>query len=288
MALLAFSLLAGGGRATAAEPPSLSPALAALRVAVASGTGETISGYLYRPPGDAPQPAVLMLHGCSGLLDKRGDLKSRETMWRDLLLAEGYVVLLLDSFTDRGIRSLCRVALNQRPVEPHRERPHDAYGALRWLQAQPFVKPDRIALAGWSNGAMTMLWTLAEDAPQRPKDLAHEFRAAIGFYPGCITLRKEKPGYRAAAPTLLQIGASDDWTLPKPCSELAADSNGRGGARIDLDAYDGAYHNFDSPNSKPREITVSNNRRVHVGSHPEARARAIERVRGYLRAALRD
>ena len=33
----------------------------------------------------------------------------------------------------------------------------DAYGALRWLQAQPFVIPSKVALGGWSNGAMSML-----------------------------------------------------------------------------------------------------------------------------------
>ena len=79
--------------------------------------------------------------------------------------------------------------MRERPIEPHRERPHDAYGALRWLQDQPFVIPGKIALGGWSNGAMSLLWTVNAAAPQRPANLTHNFRAAFGFYPGCAKLK---------------------------------------------------------------------------------------------------
>ena len=69
------------------------------RVAIKSGDDTVISGYLYRPERADPAPAVLMLHGCSGMLtSKYRRLKSREKAWREIFLAEGYVVLLLDSF----------------------------------------------------------------------------------------------------------------------------------------------------------------------------------------------
>jgi dienelactone hydrolase len=114
-----------------------------------------VSGYLYSPPTQEARPAILMMHGCSGLLTKKyGHLKPRETAWRDIFIAEGYVVLLLDSFTERRHRSICRTSLSDRPIKANHERPHDA---LRWLQSQPFVAPDNTVLAGWSNGAMAML-----------------------------------------------------------------------------------------------------------------------------------
>ena len=219
--LAAFLLVATAIETGAADLP-LYPRLLANRVSIGSGDGTEISGFLYRPQTDDPRPAVLILHGCSGLLTKKsGRLKSRETAWRDIFLAEGYVVLLLDSFTERGHRSICKISIRKRPIEPHRERPHDAYGALRWLQAQPFVIPSKVALGGWSNGAMSMLWTVDAAAPQRPANLTHDFRAAFGFYPGCITLKKRRPDYTAAVPTFLQLGADDDWTWPKPCQDLA-------------------------------------------------------------------
>lgn len=286
--LLALPLLATAVRVEAQTPLPVASDLAPHRVTIASGTGEIISGYLHRPAGEAPRPAVVMLHGCSGMLDRHGALKSREMTWRDILREDGYVVLLLDSFTDRGIRSLCRVKSGERSVNPERERPHDAYGALRWLQAQPFVKPDRVALAGWSNGAMTLLWTIRAGAPQRPGDLAHDFRTAVGFYPGCIVIRRELPHYTAALPALLQVGLADEWTKPQPCIDFVAEANARGGARLEIDAYDGAYHAFDYPAMNVREVTISGGRKVPAGTHPEARATAIARVRAWLRTALSE
>lgn len=260
------------------------PTLLPNKITLQSGDGTMISGYLYRPPTQGARPAVLMMHGCSGLLTKKyGRLKSRETAWRDIFLAEGYVVLLLDSFTERGHRSICKISLSDRPIEPNRERPHDAYGALHWLQSQPFVAPDKVVLGGWSNGAMSMLWTVFAGAPQRPKILIHDFRAAFGFYPGCITLRKRKPRYTAAVPTLLQLGAYDNWTLPEPCRELVEAANATGGAKMTAESYQGAVHSFDHPTSKRRTISVSNGRRVRIGSDPVARHKAIERVRLFLR-----
>ena len=259
------------------------------RVAIKSGDGTSISGYLYRPESTEPVPAVVMLHGCSGLLtSKYRRLKSRETAWRDIFLAEGYAVLLLDSFTERGHKSICRISLSNRPIEPYRERPHDAYGALRWLQTQTFIDPKRIALGGWSNGAMTMLWTVFANASQRPKDLKSNFRVAFGFYPGCITLRKKATDYIAAVPTLLQLGVDDNWTWPNPCQALAEEATSRGGQAIIVDLYEGAAHSFDHPKSKRRTITVSNDRKVRLGTHPEARAKSIERIKTYLRSAFQD
>ena len=50
------------------------------RVAIESGDGTNISGYLYRPESTKPVPADVMLHGCSGMLtNKYWRLKSRET-----------------------------------------------------------------------------------------------------------------------------------------------------------------------------------------------------------------
>ncbi len=268
---------------TAAVVPSVDSGLIPNRVAITSGDGTRISGYLFRPDTQEARPAILMLHGCSGLLTKSGKLKSRERAWRDIFLAEGYVVLLLDSFTERGHRSICKIDLANRPIEPDRERPHDAYGALRWLQSQPFVRPDRVTLAGWSNGAMAMLWTVFSAAEQRPATLTHDFHSAFGFYPGCLTLRKRQPRYTTAVPTLLQIGADDNWTLPGPCKELVEVANATGGARMALDAYEGAVHSFDYPNSKRRTISVSNGRRVEIGTDPVARQKAIERIKAYLR-----
>ncbi len=252
--------------------------------------GTTLTARLFKPEGQGPFAAVVMLHGCAGMLTKSGKLSARETVWAEIFTGLGWMALLPDSFTARGYRSIC--TLKDRPVEPYRERPHDAYGALKWLQAQPFVKPDKVALAGWSHGAMTALWTLKDDAKARPADLARDFVVGVAFYPGCIDLGKTD--YRPKVPMLLQVGLDDIWTQPKPCLALVEAANGRGGAKMEIDAYEGAVHGFDHPNSKPRTISTSSQtartgqREVRIGTHPEARAKAIERVTAYLKRALSE
>jgi dienelactone hydrolase len=242
-----------------------------------------ISGLLLKPKGERPYSAVIMLHGCSGMLTKSGKLKKRPTFWSRWLAARGYLVLMADSFTPRGHNSICRI--KNRPVKPDRERPYDAYGALQYLQARFDVRPDRIFLMGWSNGAMTLLWTLKADAPARPKSLSHDFRAAIAFYPGCIAI--SRTNYREKIPLLLQLGEADDWTPAKPCLQFMEAANKKGSA-MRADVYPGAYHNFDHPTSKFKASTTRNSvyksgqKVVHVGSNPQARAAAIANVAAFL------
>ena len=97
---------------------------------------------------------------------------------------------------------------------------------------------------------------------------------------------KKATDYIAAVPTLLQLGADDNWTWPKPCQALAEEATSKGGQAIIVDLYEGAAHSFDHPKSKRRTITLSNDRKVRLGTHPEARAKSIERINTYLRSAF--
>ncbi len=283
-------------RLALAAAVALSPGLAGAAVAeeerleLKSLDGTLLTARLFKPDGAGPFAAVVMLHGCGGMLNRDGELTSRPRAWAEIFTGLGWAVLMPDSFTARGHGSICK--LKDRPVRPERERPYDAYGALKWLQAQPYVKPAKVALVGWSNGAMTLLWTLKDDAKARPDDLAHDFAAGVAFYPGCIAVRKTD--YRPKVPTLLQVGLADNWTMPKPCIALVDEANGRGGAKMEIDAYEDAVHGFDSPDSKLRTIKASSRtsptglREVRVGTNPEARAKAIARVSAYLKRALAE
>jgi len=257
-------------------------------VAFESLDGTKLTARLFRPEGQGPFAAVVMLHGCGGLVSSKGEISPRKKMWAEIFAGMGFVALLPDSFRSRGHGSLCKV--KDRPVLPNRERPYDAYGALKWLLAQPYVKPDKVALAGWSNGAMTLLWTLKDDARARPADLAHDFVAGVGIYPACGDVRKTY--YKPKVPVLLQVGAADNWTPPKPCLGLAEDVNGRPGARMEIDSYEGAVHGFDHPNAPVRKMVIRHSslktgeKEVLIGSHPESRDKAIRRVSAYLKQAF--
>jgi dienelactone hydrolase len=122
----------------------------------------------------------------------------------------------------------------------------DAMGALRYLQALPFVRPDRIAAIGWSQGGVYAMAVIngpsLERATQRGVELpAVGFAAAIAFYPGgCQSLIHEQ----VIRPLLVLIGGADDWTPAATCQQMA-DAMATRGANVSIVVYPGAYHYFD-------------------------------------------
>lgn len=249
-----------------------------------------IRGELFRPTTPAPHATVVMMSGCSGLYRKSGRMKTNSAAWIERFTGWGYLVLAVDGFTPRGFRSMC--AKRKRPLNALKDRPYDAYGGLAWLVKQPFVDPGRIALVGWSNGAMATLSGMRENRVVKYGG-ALRFRAAAAFYPGCITITRYTNGkYRPYAPLLTLVGLADDWTFPGPCMTLMNDARDAG-APVEIIGYEGAYHAFDHPSLKLRTRTARNSRwkttqerKVHIGSNPVARAKAIDRLKGWLAAHL--
>lgn len=252
-----------------------------------AGSATTIEGYLYRPPGDGPFPAVVGLHGCSGMLTRdRSGVSPLYAQWGQHLKASGFVVLLVDSFTPRKVTSVCGVA-QQSDVEPSSVRPRDAYGALLHLQAQPYVRPDRIAVMGWSHGGGTTLYTVAPVARGRPSPLKHDFAAAIPLYPGWCRLNAHGASWKPVMPMLALIAGADDWTPAEPCVALLEGARSAGAA-IDIVVYPGAHHAFDSPAPLRTldSVKLPSGRLPTVGQDPAARADAYKRTVEFLRARL--
>ncbi|GAU81015.1 dienelactone hydrolase [Bosea sp. BIWAKO-01] len=249
------------------------PACAMEQVSFPSRDGTVLTGWIAKPAGSGPFPAVVALHGCSGLWRASGGLSARESDWSARLVAAGFLVLLPDSFRPRGIVALCND--RERALRPA-DRASDALGAADWLARQPFAKPAGIHLIGWSNGGSTALHVAADRAAAGPGG----FRAIIAFYPGCRVLLKR--GWRARVPTTILQGLADDWTPAAPCEELAR----RGGARFV--GFAGAYHDFDHPDLPLRERGAAYSQRpdgkVTIGTDAAARAQAISDVMAILRA----
>src|SRR5262249_42757910 len=139
--------------------------------ALNAGTPTELDGYLFRPAGAGPFPAVVAMHGCGGLFTQRdrSKLGVRNIDWGTRLSKDGYVALFPDSFNPRGTPEVCKQ--DQTLVRPGVQRVADAYGALAWLQKQSFVRPGAIALMGWSHGGVTTLWASRRSSRARPKDV---------------------------------------------------------------------------------------------------------------------
>lgn len=249
---------------------------------IAGGAATLIEGRLYRPPGDGPFPAVVAMHGCGGRDWTDGRMSSLYRDWAARLTGLGFVALFTDSFAPRGVEEVC--TKRPQPVTPFRQRPRDAHGALAWLAAQPNVRADRVFLMGWSHGGSTVLTSLDTGRRATPRASGNlAFRAAIAFYPGCLSPSR-RPDWTTAAPLLILIGELDDWTPPAPCETLAARARAAG-QPVELVTYPGAYHGFDAVQGQLRQRTdvgAKPGGSVTLGPNPAAREDARRRVTAFL------
>lgn len=238
------------------------------------GKPTSLPGLLMKPDGIGPFPAIVALHGCNGLF-KEGALVAREAAWAQLLTSHGYVVLFPDSFGPRDVTTDC-----DGRVRAWAERSYDAYGALRYLQAQPFVIGERVGLMGWSHGGGSVIFAIAPDSIAHPADLPKgDFRAAVAFYPAwCSRLSID---WKPDIPFLLEIGAQDDSIQPAPCIERAEQAQAAG-APMQIKVYDGAVHDFDWPGDTPHTITSPSGKVAHYGVDEDARADALTRVLAFF------
>ena len=240
----------------------------------------TLKAVLFKPEGPGPFPAIVALHGCNGLMNRAGQISARYRDWGERLVAAGFVVLYPDSFGSRGIASQCTV--RDRRARSSRERVADANAARRWLQGKDWVKADRVGLLGWSSGATSALWTVRPHAGIR--DGKPDFRSAVALYPGCRRL--SDLAWSARVPTLILIGAADDWTPAAACQTMVKEARGRT-AHAEIITYPGAYHDFDHPNRKLAQRTglafsADGSGRAHVATDERARADALKRVPQWL------
>jgi len=270
--MLAAGLIAAGlSLAAHADPPRT--------VYFPSADGRTeLVGYLFEPSGAARHSAIVLLHGRAGPYSSnvshdctqvgRGvrspcsaqTLSKRHQMWGEYWVEHGYVVLLVDSFGPRGRghgygrdthADPDRDAVNERTV-----RPLDAEGALAYLRQRNDVRPDRIMLQGWSNGASTTLNVMERQAQAGPDPRNPRFRAALAFYPGCGPAAILSKPYHADTDLWVFLGSDDEEVSPKTCAEMlhaATTSHGR----IEMTLYDGATHDFDDP-GKGRQSIAAN------------------------------
>jgi dienelactone hydrolase len=180
-----------------------------------------LTGELHRPAGAGPFAAVVALHGCGG----RGP-REYENALANRFTALGYVFLIVDSFGPRGIAHRC---VN---TDDSIDRVMDAYGGLLYLARQSFVAPERIAVIGYSQGAMVALSAVTLGGVETLFD--GHFRMAVAYYPGCAA----ETG-AVSVPTLILIGALDDWTPARDCEAMMARRSGEG-EPLRLVVYPGA------------------------------------------------
>jgi carboxymethylenebutenolidase len=150
----------------AAHParPVLAPGQAMAEEVSFPAGGLTLHGFLYKPSGSGPFPAIIWNHG-----------SEKQPGWQPELAAfynsKGFVFFLphrhghgrspgeyIADVNDRLIRG----AANVESAWPAMVKLHDVYNldvaaAVEWLKSQPFVDRDRIIMSGVSYGGIQTL-----------------------------------------------------------------------------------------------------------------------------------
>ena len=191
-----------------------------------------MSGVLDFPRREGRVPAIVLMHGCSGLPSRV------VTGWEPVLHEWGYATFVVESFGPRGHREVCTNGAISSVA-----RVADAYGALAILRTHPRIDPDRIVLMGFSHGGLTAVIAATDWAVRHAHAPDHRFRASLAFYPSCIR-RVEQP-VRVVVPLRIHIGERDDWTPAPPCVERVAEYRALG-SDVDIVVYPDAPHAFDA------------------------------------------
>jgi dienelactone hydrolase len=203
---------------------------------------------LYKPEGQGPFPALVLQHQCGGLGNSRWQNVSMLN-WAKEAVAHGYVALLIDSLGPRNVETVCtgpRGGLNfPRGVK-------DALQAAEHLRKFDFVDKKRIALAGYSWGAM--VGVLASRRPWGTTLSSGErFAAVVSFYPGCFTIRPptgapyEIVNTDIDRPLLVLMGEKDSETPPAECVPKLEAARAAG-APVEWHVYPGLTHCWDCEN----------------------------------------
>lgn len=189
----------------------------------ATATTPALPAHLARPATATRAPAVVVLHGCEGYRARYGRIA-------DDLAAHGYVSLAFDALAPHGLTNACKI------VTQSRVQANDARAAIAWLRAQPFVDPARIAIVGYSMGAIA---TLDDASIRRRLPPPAGLVAAVAYYPAC----RGRDANAVTVPLLILVGESDDWTPSAPCVAFARNATSAH-MPVTIATYPNATHAF--------------------------------------------
>jgi dienelactone hydrolase len=156
-----------------------------------------VSGTLYLPPnGSVPCPAVVMVHGTSGI-------NSVGAFYRDSVLQAGIAIFEVDFKT--GI------------FTGPRDRPSPdtlvamGFAALKELRKLPAIDPSRIGIMGFSMGGHLTVNTAFEKNRELWMGKEKGFAAHAAFYPVCKSFLAQSDLKPTGAPMIIFYGTKDAY-----------------------------------------------------------------------------
>ena len=172
LAALVVAASAWGPAAHAQGRPS-EPDLTFPKQAKELGSFSALDMGIWKPKGDGPFPALIIVHTCGGIRQQIG-------YWRKEAVRRGYVAFVIDSFSSRGSPT-CRPL----PPVPPARGVKDVFDAAEHLKTFPFVDKSRIGMLGVSWGAMVGLRSASPGFVTRAALPGTPLSAVVSLYPAC-------------------------------------------------------------------------------------------------------
>lgn len=185
--------------------------------------GETLMGYLARPEGDEPAPAVIVIQEWWGLNDHIMDLANR-------FAQEGFVALAPDLY--KGV-------VASEPDEARKlvmeldmpEAVSEISQGISHLLEQPFVSGEKVAVTGFCmGGGLTLQTALVDD----------RLAVAIPWYGSPVSAEEAA---NIKAPVLGLYGA-EDGGIPVEAVQAMEEGLTAAGIENEIMIYEGAPHAF--------------------------------------------
>jgi dienelactone hydrolase len=203
-------------------------------------------GQLFLPvsaSAGAPVPAVVILHGASGVQSVR------ELTYARQFAGQGVAALVIDVFAARRDRATGFVNRLLQITEAMFLA--DAFAGLDYLAARPEVDGARVALIGFSYGGMVATYAAYAQVAERYLPEGPRFAAHVAFYAPCIAEFQDSRA--TGAPLLMLYGGRDAIVDPGRCARIAEQLE-KGGTEVETIAYPEAVHQWDGRFGAEREI----------------------------------
>jgi dienelactone hydrolase len=221
------------------------------------------------PAGAGPFPVVVQMHGCGGLQ------QPMQRRYAKAALEAGAAVVILDSLKPRGIgRREARLTVCSGLRLRGAERAEDLRIALDWIHDQPWADARRIAAAGWSHGAWSVMEALAADDGHAG---VAALRLAVLVYPYAGPLaHTASRGWGRNRPAVLACIGGRDAVVGRLAPRRAIARLEADGLDVELLELPEATHGFDDDLARDLRI-------VH---RPDLEALMRERYAAALRRTL--
>ncbi|MEO1985867.1 MAG: CocE/NonD family hydrolase [Martelella sp.] len=186
------------------------------RLTFATRDGESVRGFLLRPPGETPVPAILYIHAHGNAYDIGADelLSGRNALLSPLgpeFARRGYAVLMVElpafgARSNPGESARAKAALWHGKSLAGQMLGEQA-AAFDWLASRPDIIADRIAVFGISMGATFSYWLAAVE----PRIAASAHLCAYADYAGLIAAGNiDLHGIYLTVPGLLTLAGNGE------------------------------------------------------------------------------